>query len=305
MPSTQSEQVTIPPVGWIELRFEQFATLKRGEDLTRGQFKDGVVPVAGSNGVIGFHDQANVRGPGVTVGRSGSVGKVRFYESDFWAHNTALFVSDFHGNDSRFVGYFLGFLNLSQFRSGVSVPTLDRNAFKSYPVIVPPRSEQRSIAAFLRAVECAIEQQERLLALTGELKQALAAKLLTVGMRGESRVDSALGPVPASWRVLALGDAISDSPKNGLYRSADAYGSGTPILRINDFSNDGDMITGAAHRVRIDDVERAAYALRENDIVVNRVNSLSHLGKTALIGPIPEPMVFESNMMRFRVDEPL
>jgi type I restriction enzyme S subunit len=49
--------------------------------------------------------------------------------------------------------------------------------------------------------------------------------------------------------------------------------------------------------------ESLLYALRKDDIVTNRVNSLSHLGKTALIGDLTEPMVFESNMMRFRVDE--
>lgn len=47
------------------------------------------------------------------------------------------------------------------------------------------------------------------------------------------------------------------------------------------------------------------YGLEPGDIVINRVNSLSHLGKTALIGQIDEEMVFESNMMRFSVDESL
>src|SRR5437870_2641734 len=58
-----------------------------GKDLTRDQFRDGSVPVAGSNGVIGFHDTANVKAPGITVGRSGSVGRVTFFTQDFWAHN--------------------------------------------------------------------------------------------------------------------------------------------------------------------------------------------------------------------------
>jgi type I restriction enzyme S subunit len=49
--------------------------------------------------------------------------------------------------------------------------------------------------------------------------------------------------------------------------------------------------------------EIETYGLEPGDIVINRVNSLSHLGKTALIGNISGEMVFESNMMRFSVDE--
>jgi type I restriction enzyme, S subunit len=79
-----------------------------------------------------------VKAPGVTVGRSGSVGRVTFYSEDFWAHNTALFVSNFHGNDPRFASYFLDSLELKRFGSGVSVPTLDRNVFRALAVIVPP-----------------------------------------------------------------------------------------------------------------------------------------------------------------------
>lgn len=54
--------------------------------------KIGSVPVAGSNGVIGYHDTARGNYPCITVGRSGSVGKVHYYEQPTWAHNTALFV---------------------------------------------------------------------------------------------------------------------------------------------------------------------------------------------------------------------
>ena len=87
------------PNTWPQTEFDQFTTLQRGKDLTRDQFREGQIPVAGSNGVIGHHDAANVKAPGVTVGRSGSVGRVTYYGKDFWAHNTALFVADFHGND--------------------------------------------------------------------------------------------------------------------------------------------------------------------------------------------------------------
>jgi type I restriction enzyme S subunit len=159
------------------------------------------VPIAGSNGIIGFHEVANVSPPGVTVGRSGSVGKVAIYEKPFWAHNTCLYVRDFCGNDPRFTYYFLQHLDVGRFKSGASVPTLDRNSFRTLPVAVPPLTEQRQIAAVLSAVQRAIERQERLIALTAELKKALMHKLFTEGTRGEPLKQTEIGPVPESWTL--------------------------------------------------------------------------------------------------------
>ena len=107
------------------------------------------------------------------------------------------------------------------------------------------------------------------------------------------------------WRSrhACLASLFSREPSNGLYRPQADYGRGVQILRIDDFSNDGDIVTTASNRVDAAKADRKRFGLAKDDIVLNRVNSLSHLGKTALIGDIDEPMVFESNMMRFRVDE--
>jgi len=152
-------------------------------------------------------------------------------------------------------------------------------------------------------VQRAVERQERLIALTAELKKALMHKLFTEGTRGEPLKQTELGPVPESWRVEPLGPLFSREPSNGLYRPQAEYGRGTLILRIDDFSNDGDIVTTASNRVDAAEVDCQRFGLAKDDIVLNRVNSLSHLGKTALIGDLVEPMLFESNMMRFRVDE--
>lgn len=194
------------PEKWSEVAFEDFTTLQRGKDLTRAQFKDGTVPVAGSNGIIGYHDTAIANAPGVTVGRSGSAGKVTVYDEDFWPHNTSLYVRDFHGNDPLFAGYFLEHLDLRRFKTGASVPTLDRNSFKTLPVLVPPLPEQKKIAHILSTVQRAIEAQERIIQTTTELKKALMHKLFTEGLRNEPQKQTEIGPVPESWEVLEIGD---------------------------------------------------------------------------------------------------
>jgi type I restriction enzyme, S subunit len=181
-PQKQTEIGPIPE-SWEDVPFEKLATLQRGKDLTRAQFRDGLVPVAGSNGVIGFHDTAISKAPGVTVGRSGSAGKVTVYDRDFWPHNTTLYVRDFHGNNPHFVGYYLKFLDLSRFKTGASVPTLDRNSFKTLPVIVPSLMEQEHIVEVLDSVGNKIEIVERKKTQLQSLFRTLLHELMTAKRR--------------------------------------------------------------------------------------------------------------------------
>jgi type I restriction enzyme S subunit len=103
--------------------------------------------------VIGYHDTANVKAPGVTVVRSGSsAGKPNFISEDFWAHNVLLYVKDFQGNIPKFVYYKMLALNLAQYRQGVAVPTLNRNTLSAIKLALPSSSEQHEIADALDAV---------------------------------------------------------------------------------------------------------------------------------------------------------
>jgi type I restriction enzyme S subunit len=128
-------------------------------------------------------------------------------------------------------------------------------------------------------------------------------KIITERTFAELKKEAEIPPLPETWTVEPLKSLFSREPSNGLYLPQSDYGRGTLILRIDDFGNEGDIVTTARNRVNADESVCSQFSLARNDIVVNRVNSLSHLGKTALIGEIAEPMLFESNMMRFRVDE--
>ena len=172
------------PSTWMVKRFDEFATLQRGQDLARWEFKSGTVPVIGATTIIGYHDTANVKGPGVTVVRSGSsAGKPLFIERDFWAHNVVLYVKDFHGNDTKFVFYMLGALGLTKFRTGVAVPTLNRNTFSGIQIAVPPLPDQREIAAQLAAVDAKLAAEESRRAALAVLFLSMLHHLMTGKVR--------------------------------------------------------------------------------------------------------------------------
>ena len=137
--------------------------LQRGYDLPSSKMENGSVPVAGSNGIIGYHNVAKIQPPCLTIGRSGSVGKVHFYEEPIWPHNTSLYVKDFKGNDERYVYYLLKNIDLSKLCDSSVVPSLNRNYV--YPLEVffyCDKINQRRIASVLSSLDSKIALNRRI-----------------------------------------------------------------------------------------------------------------------------------------------
>jgi type I restriction enzyme S subunit len=159
---------------------------------------------------------------------------------------------------------------------------------------LPPLDEQRRIVGLL---DRAAEIRRRADAARAKARAIIPALFLdTFG-------DPATNP--KGWPVVTLGDAIISGPQNGLYKPATDYGSGVRILRIDSFDDGTIANQGALKRLRLNRETTDKFELSEGDIVVNRVNSPPQLGKSVLIPRLEEPVVFESNMMRMRVNPEL
>ena len=106
-------------------------------------------------------------------------------------------------------------------------------SFVTLPIAIPPPCEQRKIAAVLGLVQRAIEQQERLIALTMELKKALLHKLFTEGLRGEPQKQTEIGPVPESWELVPLGSLAKVGNGSTPKRDNEGYWQGGTIPWLN------------------------------------------------------------------------
>lgn len=134
---------------WKNGELGDFVTLKRGFDLPQQKREDGQVPIFSSSGITGTHSTAMVKAPGVITGRYGTIGEVFYAAKDFWPLNTTLFVEDFHGNDAKFIYYFLKTLEWSKFTSASAVPGINRNTVHKENVSLPDIETQRRIASTL------------------------------------------------------------------------------------------------------------------------------------------------------------
>jgi len=177
--------------------------------------------------------------------------------------------------------------------NGSRMPRVDMKVLLSMRVPLPPLDEQQRMVGILnraaRIERLRMQAQER-------LREFIPA--LFVRMFGD--------PInnPMGWTIESLGKLIEKRPQNGIYRPKPDYGSGTLILRMDGFH--GGEVTDPATSMApctLGPIHLARYALAEGDIIMNRVNSHPFPGKSAMVPAFSEPAVFESNMMRFRVDE--
>jgi type I restriction enzyme S subunit len=110
-----------------------------------------------------------------------------------------------------------------------------------------------------------------------------------------------LPQLPDGWAWASLDTLIEEGPQNGLYLPANRYGRGTPILRIDDFQIGWHRERNALNRLQADAPSTETYALKSGDIVINRVNSMTHLGKCLEVTAALDAVLFESNMMRLHL----
>ena len=207
-PGYKRSEVGVIPGDWMVKPISQVAPLQRGFDLPTRKIRPGPFPVVYSNGVKNFHSVAMVKGPGVVTGRSGTLGKVHYIDTDYWPHNTSLWVTHFNDNIPKFIYYLYKSLSFGRFASGSGVPTLNRNDAHSYHIALPSdRNEQRAIATALSDVDALLDGLARLIAKKRDLKQAAMQQLLT----GQTRLPGFSG----NWEMKRIDDiALPVSEKN-------------------------------------------------------------------------------------------
>lgn len=210
-PGYKQTEIGVIPENWSVKPLKEVAPLQRGFDLPYSSIKAGKYPVVFSNGVGAFHSSYMVKGPGVITGRSGTIGKIHFVENNYWPHNTALWVTDFHGNDPLYVYYLFKTVPWNLYNSGSGVPTLNRNDVHDYLVAVPSANEQTEIATILADTDNLIDSLEKQLSKKKTIKQGAMQELLT----GNKRLPGFSG----EWQTFSFGALFDFIPNNAFTRA--------------------------------------------------------------------------------------
>ena len=201
-----------------------------------------------------------------------------------------------NGNYASYLKHYFRFNRPNRLIENPSFPSIKLSKIQGIKLKLPsPEKGVRQVQA-LERIESQIGQAKALLTYLDSL-----VKSRFVEMFGDPDSN------PHGLEVCPLGKVLSVQPSNGMYKPQKDYvsdGSGTPIIRIDSFRNEGPDYS-SLKRLNCNESECRRYGINENDIVINRVNSVGCMGKTMLVSHIPEVTVFESNMMRLHSDEAL
>jgi len=157
----EMEYVGDIPEGWKWVKLGDEIELLYGKGLIEKERKNGIYPVYGSSGIIGYHNNYLVKGPGVIIGRKGSVGEVNLSKTDFYPIDTTYYLKLKNDNDIFFFYYLLKTLRLNEINSHSAVPGLSREDIYSLYIPLPPLPEQKAIAEVLSSIDDKIELLHR------------------------------------------------------------------------------------------------------------------------------------------------
>ena len=218
-----------------KIRFDNFVSLNRGFDLPDDKIIEGKYPVIASTSIKAYHNQFKVKAPIVVTGRSGSLGKVQYVDEDGWPLNTALYAKDFHGNNPKYVYYFLQTMHLEQYNAGAGVPTLNQNHLHSLKILIHELPTQQKIASILSAYDNLIQnykkQIEALQTGTCELYKEWFVRFRFPGWKNAKFENG----IPEGWKVEKLFDVakiIYGYPFNSDEFCDDS--TLNPVVRIRD-----------------------------------------------------------------------
>ncbi|MCL6309178.1 restriction endonuclease subunit S [Pseudomonas syringae] len=225
------------PAEWQVLKLKRAARLQSGEFITSEAIEDNAqYPVYGGNGLRGYTVDYTHDGEFALIGRQGALcGNINYAEGKFWASEHAVVVYPEKGIVTRWLGELLRSMNLGQYSVSAAQPGLSVERIADLLIPMPSQAEQTQIARFLdhetARIDALIEEQQRLIELLKEKRQAVISHAVTKGLDPTVQMkDSSvkwLGEVSAHWEITQIkrrcdlitdGAHISPETENGVYR---------------------------------------------------------------------------------------
>jgi len=173
---------------------------------------------------------------------------------------------------------------------------------------LPSLPEQKKIAYILSTVQKAIDEQERIIQTTTELKKALMQKLFTEGLHNEPQKQTEIGPIPESWTPISLGELCK---KPGGALQTGPFGS---QLHKHEYQENGIAVVNPTHltgnRINHENVPRVSeevaqrlgkHRLRRNDILFAR---RGEIGRQGLVTEAEETWLCGTGCFLVRASKP-
>ncbi|MGG3734118.1 restriction endonuclease subunit S [Heyndrickxia coagulans] len=235
------------PVDWEEIQLGELFTAHYGKSLTQKNRVPGKYKVYGSSGITGTHNEFLVKGPGLIIGRKGTIGNVYYEKNSFYPIDTTYYVKESNRYDLLFLYYKLKTLDLDKMNTHSAVPGLNREQLYSIKTKFPKITEQKAIANILSTLDEKIETNNQINEKLEEMAQALFKHWFVdfefpnengepYKSSGGEMVESELGMIPKGWEVKTINDISSEiiTGKTPSTKEKENFGGNIPFVKIPD-----------------------------------------------------------------------
>lgn len=124
------------PAGWDDCKLKDIISMEYGKPLKAESRSGDGYPVFGSSGIVGFHHNYLVKGPGIVIGRKGTVGKVNYTFDNFYPIDTTYYLSS--KVSMIFLKFLMSSMRLERMNTDSAVPGLNREATLGLPILNTP-----------------------------------------------------------------------------------------------------------------------------------------------------------------------
>jgi type I restriction enzyme S subunit len=175
------------PKGWGVSRLDSILELAYGRALKKTERLEGDIPVYGSGGMTGYHNDFLVPGPGIIVGRKGTVGSLYWEDKNFYPIDTVFYVKPMKQYSLEYCFMQLKVLGLENMNTDAAVPGLNRNNAYRLEIVKPEQKIIDKFSDIIKSFQCRKQALQSETENLESLRDTLLPKLIS----GELRIPDA------------------------------------------------------------------------------------------------------------------
>ena len=215
-----------------EYSLADLATIKYGKNQKKVLSDNGVIPIYGTGGLMGYATESLYDKPSVLIGRKGTIGKVKYVDHPFWTVDT-LFYTIVNTDIvlPKYLYYVMSLIDLNNYNEGTSIPSLRTETLNRLVFSIPSIEEQEKVLSYILPIDDKI-------ALNDRINNNLLEQIKTICSAWLSDYKPFDGVMPSDWVETTLSD-IAEFISGYSYKGTELTDSTIAMATIKNFDRKG------------------------------------------------------------------
>lgn len=241
-------------------KFEDVLDIINGKNQKKVENPNGIYPIYGSGGVMGYANDYLCKANTVVIGRKGSINNPIYVEEPFWNVDTAFGLT---ARDNvllpRYLYFFCVHYDFDKLNTTVTIPSLTKANLLKIEIDLPDIDKQKKIVDKLDSIAKLIQLQKKQI---DQMNALIKSRFI------ETFGDPFINPM--QWKKKLLGDVCD--VRDGTHDSPKYYDKGYPLVTSKNVT-DGKI-----------DLTQCSYISKDDYIKINERSKVD-------IGDIIMPMI--------------